>query len=650
MTVYFFGLIRTSCVVVPRVGRAASLAPAIARVHAAMITHPRQLALRSKFGLGFLACVALLAPPPALAQECVAKGLDCCAAVHMSKGFTLGRYGRYPLGPLQPPDPSAGTHCVQTCVFSEKIAINNTARDTTKFGSVAGGDFVADEFGNRLLNDVEGTPSACGASLDEATNRVTLEPGTYLIEGICPFASMQPSMSRLAEVDGTGAFVQTLAVGTHSLNRPPHNLALAYADVANNGESTFLAHEVTFTVATDVVLQSFIGSAFMSNKMNGGYANVYNDRPNHGLSSAFGARLSVRRIPPSRAGSTCVIRETASGEFGPTTAGNGYTFRHLSLFSGNSTTCGASFTAGGRLALTPGTYLVRVRASGFWNDNFAARIQRMSGDSEMALSGGLDLHGHPSGGSDARPDVVTTSDVPPFELVVTEQTAYFAITTWARNVGNVAYGAGIGRMFVYAHLTKKFSEIVTLSQVSVRKLDETEVGRTCVAMERGSDLFALGGISDAAWTPRRLNHLEGVQARCGATLDADAYEVTLAPGFYAVDGFGVGRGVDSFEVALFRLSGPGGDAEEAVARSSSGFAHKGLIATNARAIIPPTEIVVAARTTFRLEQWNRFANSESDAQSFGKLYTQPDGTIHAYLGNASEVVNAQLRIERLVHA
>lgn len=606
-----------------------------------MITHPCQLALRSKFGLGFLACVALLAPPPALAQECVAKGLDCCAAELMSKGLS------YPLGPLQPPDPSAGTHCVQTCVFSEKIAIDNTAFDTTKFGSVAGEDFEADKFGNRLLNDVEGTPSACGASLDKATNRVTLEPGTYLIEGICPFASMQPSMSRLAEVNGTGAFVQTLAVGTHSLNRPPHNLALEYADVANNAESTFLAHEVTFTVATDVVLQSFIGSAYMYDTMNGGYANVYNDRPNHGLSSAFGARLSVRRIPPSRAGSTCVIRETASGEFGPTTAGNGYTFRHLSLFSGNSTTCGASSTAGGRLALTPGTYLVRVRASGYWNDNFAARIQRMSGDSATALSGGLDLHGHPSGGSAARPDVVTTSDVPPFELVVTEQTAYFAITTWARNADG-HWGSGIGQMFVNAHL--KFSESVTLSQVSVRKLDETEVGRTCVAMERGSDLFALGGISDAAWTPRRLNHLEGVQARCGATLDADAYEVTLAPGFYAVDGFGVGRGVDSFEVALFRLSGPGGDAEEAVARSSSGYAHKGLIATNARAIIPPTEIVVAARTTFRLEQWNRFANSESDAQSFGKLYTETDGTIHAYDGVASEVVNAQLRIERLVHA
>ena len=132
-------------------------------------------------------------------------------------------------------------------------------------------------------------------------------------------------------------------------------------------------------------------------------------------------------------------------------------------------------------------------------------------------------------------------------------------------------------------------------------------------------------------------------------MDADAYEVTLAPGFYAVDGFGVGRGVDSFEVALFRLSEPGGDAEEAVARSSSGYAHKGLAATSAGAIIRRRS-VVAARTTFRLEQWNRFASPESNAQSFGKLVTQADGTIYNYDGVASEVVNAQLRIERLVHA
>ena len=618
-----------------------------------MITPQRQHALRSNFGLVFLACVALLAPPLALAQECVAREVSCCAALLSSKGFNMN-----PLGPLKLPSASAATHCTQTCVFSEKVAINNAASVTTTFGSVAGGDFAESQFSTRILNDVDGTPSACGASLDENTNRITLEIGTYLIEGICPFASSQPSACRLAKIDAnTGAVVETLAVGTQGICRPPTegstSTASGYPRVANNAESTFLAHEVTFTEAATVVLQSFLGDALVTD-MNGGYANVANDRQNHGLSGAFGARLSVRKIPQSRAGSTCVLRESSANQNGPTATVNGYTHRALSLLSGNSTTCGASFTDGGLLALTSGTYLVRVRASALWNHNFASRIQQMDGNSlSMALPEGLDLHGHPSGGPAAQPDIVTTSDVAPFELVVTEPTAYFKITTWMRNDlvtewirnGNENWGAGIGQL--YGGMNVGYA--VTLTQVSVRKLDEIEVGRTCVAMEQGSDLFALDGISGAAWTPRRLNHLEGDPTRCGATLDADAYEVTLDPGFYVVDGFGVGRGVDSFEVSLFRLSEPRGDADEAVARSSSGYAHKSDISTNARAIIPPTEIVVPTRTTFRLEQWNRFANPGSNAQSFGKLVTETDGTISGYEGDVSEVVNAQLRIERLVH-
>ena len=270
-----------------------------------MITPQRQHALRSNFGLVFLACVALLAPPLALAQECVAREVSCCAALLSSKGFNMN-----PLGPLKLPSASAATHCTQTCVFSEKVAINNAASVTTTFGSVAGGDFAESQFSTRILNDVDGTPSACGASLDENTNRITLEIGTYLIEGICPFASSQPSACRLAKIDAnTGAVVETLAVGTQGICRPPTegstSTASGYPRVANNAESTFLAHEVTFTEAATVVLQSFLGDALVTD-MNGGYANVANDRQNHGLSGAFGARLSVRKIPQSRAGSTCV--------------------------------------------------------------------------------------------------------------------------------------------------------------------------------------------------------------------------------------------------------------------------------------------------------------------------------------------------------
>ena len=193
-----------------------------------------------------------------------------------------------------------------------------------------------------------------------------------------------------------------------------------------------------------------------------------------------------------------------------------------------------------------------------------------------------------------------------------------------------------------AHL--HFSESVTLSQVPFRARRD-RVGRRA-AMERGQ----ISSTSAESPTPPgrgRLNHLEGVQARCGAALTPTRR--TRSPGVLRGGRVRRRAGVDSFGVALFRLSEPGGDAEEAVARPS-GYAHKGLAATNARAIIPPTEIVVAARTTFRLEQWNRFANPESNAQSFGKLVTQADGTIYNYDGVASEVVNAQLRIERLVHA
>jgi hypothetical protein len=55
-------------------------------------------------------------------------------------------------------------------------------------------------------------------------------------------------------------------------------------------------------------------------------------------------------------------------------------------------------------------------------------------------------------------------------------------------------------------------------------------------------------------------------------------------------------------------------------------------------------VVVEVETTFRLEQWSRYANPGVNAEGFGKLY----GVGSAYPGNITDVVNAQLRIERLV--
>jgi hypothetical protein len=183
-----------------------------------------------------------------------------------------------------------------------------------------------------------------------------------------------------------------------------------------------------------------------------------------------------------------------------------------------------------------------------------------------------------------------------------------------------------------------------LTQISIRRLARNEFGRSCVAMERGSDLFALGGFVNAEWTPRRLNRLEGDPSRCGVSLDEVTHEVTLQPGYYAVDGFGVGRGVGMFEVALVALDAPGGARAETAARSHTAFSDKTYRYANTQALIPTTEVVVEVETTFRLEQWSRYANPGVNAEGFGKLYEVSS----AYPGNITDVVNAQLRIERLV--
>ena len=55
---------------------------------------------------------------------------------------------------------------------------------------------------------------------------------------------------------------------------------------------------------------------------------------------------------------------------------------------------------------------------------------------------------------------------------------------------------------------------------------------------------------DGSWTARNLIFFEGKSARCGASLDPSTHEITLQPGFYVLEGFGVGREVDSFELAF----------------------------------------------------------------------------------------------------
>ena len=117
---------------------------------------------------------------------------------------------------------------------------------TTKFGSVAGGDRVADEFGNRL-NDVVGTPSASELP-DEATNRAR----TYPPRGFVPSPG---NPRRLVSPRWTGTRVpfKRWPGRTHSINRPPPLRRLRRRQ-RRAQRGTHASHEVSFTVATDVVL------------------------------------------------------------------------------------------------------------------------------------------------------------------------------------------------------------------------------------------------------------------------------------------------------------------------------------------------------------------------------------------------------------
>jgi hypothetical protein len=120
---------------------------------------------------------------------------------------------------------------------------------------------------------------------------------------------------------------------------------------------------------------------------------------------------------------------------------------------------------------------------------------------------------------------------------------------------------------------------------------------------------------DGSWTARNLVFFEGKSARCGASLDPSTHEITLQPGFYVLEGFGVGREVDSFELAFFPLAN--GIRTSPAARSSAGFSRFGIALANSVAYVPVTEIAVAATTSFRLEQWNR---KHPNGYGFGWYY------------------------------
>ena len=596
---------------------------------------PRLVARR---GL-FFACVLLLAPP-SFAQECAARETDCCSASMGERGFAAPS-----LGPLKPPSPSAATHCPQTGVFSHSVPIDPASTADVFFTTNA--DLLQNLWRKRPLNEERGTPSGCGASLDPDTYKITLEPGTYLIEGSCLHAGTSKSACRLIKLKSDGSYDSTLALGTIGMSRANGNTGNTYF---SNGLSTFPPTEVVVTEQTQILVHQFFWNGAA---VNGGPANQGGDRPNYGYTTALGTRVSVRRLPDARARSTCVVREEVTGESGPHTGlavgSSGTMIRKLNGVYGDTSRCGATVSSANNVRLEPGsTYLVSARVPSFMANMHIGFVREVAGESDTTpLEGGFSAWGHPGGCERARGDITTSSDIPPFEITVPKSAPRFLrFYSWMINADGT-WGAGIGPTIAESgsYNTNNNGESKgALTQISIRRLARNEFGRSCVAMERGSDLFALGGFVDAEWTPRRLNRLEGDPSRCGVSLDEVTHEVTLQPGYYAVDGFGVGRGVGMFEVALVALDAPGGARAETAARSHPAFSDTTYQYANTQALIPTTEVVVEVETTFRLEQWSRYANPGVNAEGFGKLY----GVSSAYPGNITDVVNAQLRIERLV--
>ena len=192
-----------------------------------------------------------------------------------------------------PTSPSAATHCTQTCVFSHSVPIDPASTADVFFTTNA--DLLQNVWRKRPLNEERGTPSGCGASLDPDTYKITLEPGTYLIEGSCLHAGTTKSACRLIKLKSDGSYDSTLALGTIGMSRANGNTGNTYF---SNGLSTFPPTEVVVTEQTQILVHQFFWNGAA---VNGGPANQGGDRPNYGYTTALGTRVSVRRLPDARA-------------------------------------------------------------------------------------------------------------------------------------------------------------------------------------------------------------------------------------------------------------------------------------------------------------------------------------------------------------
>ena len=167
------------------------------------------------------------------------------------------------------------------------------------------------EHGGRVLHHerrspskrMEKAPSERGARhaerlrrlLDPDTYKITLEPGTYLIEGSCLHAGTTKSACRLIKLKSDGSYDSTLALGTIGMSRANGNTGNTYF---SSGLSTFPPTEVVVTEQTQILVHQFFWNGAA---VNGGPANQGGDRQITATETALGTSGFRRAASRTRA-------------------------------------------------------------------------------------------------------------------------------------------------------------------------------------------------------------------------------------------------------------------------------------------------------------------------------------------------------------
>ena len=235
-------------------------------------------------------------------------GFDEPRAVHAS--LSVRRVGGEGGCASSDPDPDDDAEATRTCTFREAAAIC----DGNGFGTS-----TADAWNERLLYDPEtsGDAAKCGASVADDGRGIVVQPGTYLVSAVSPGIRSLIFVVRLAKYDSNGAYVETVALGSHGFER------VTDGHPETNALSVILGTEVTVTEPTRFRLEQYVDASATSGDSKGrapGYfinAGRFNDcdgdLSSYGANNVvpvIGAQLTVERLSRDRIGRSCLFRET----------------------------------------------------------------------------------------------------------------------------------------------------------------------------------------------------------------------------------------------------------------------------------------------------------------------------------------------------